>query len=287
MEDDKEITEEKKEIINNINEIFLLVLNLFETIFNQSNEGYKNINKLYLPIINEVYQQMEIELVNFIINKFLFYFLFILGDEEQEQFKKVEENIIKIIKLSCDISYDNSYNSSIESLNQICINELFNICKYKSDEEILENIKNEKIKINKDKYIHNHIKIGKICTVLLIQKIIEILKKFREDEIKSGDMPLSRGRIKEIVNLLENVKNLEIFPNINMLEKDEKEEEKKEDITVFDVIRKTKKIHLFYIQPVLNDFIDTKEKDIKNLVKDIFIEITNIIGMPKLTNFNK
>ena len=287
MEDDKEITEEKKEIINNINEIFLLVLNLFETIFNQSNEGYKNINKLYLPIINEVYQQMEIELVNFIINKFLFYFLFILGNEEQEQFKKVEENIIKIIKLSCDISYDNSNNSSIESLNQICINELFNICKYKSDEEILENIKNEKIKINKDKYIHNHIKIGKICTVLLIQKIIEILKKFREDEIKSGDMPLSRGRIKEIVNLLENIKNLEIFPNINMLEKDEKEEEKKEDITVFDVIRKTKKIHLFYIQPILNDFIDTKEKDIKNLVKDIFIEITNIIGMPKLTNFNK
>ena len=113
------------------------------------------------------------------------------------------------------------------------------------------------------------------------------MKKFREDEIKSGDMPLSRGRIKEIVNLLENVKNLEIFPNINMLEKDEKEEEKKEDINVFDVIRKTKKIHLFYIQPVLNDFIDTKEKDIKNLVKDIFIEITNIIGMPKLTNFNK
>ena len=171
-------------------------------------------------------------------------------------------------------------------MNQICINELFNICKYKSDEEILENIKKEKIIINKDKYIHNHIKIGKICTVLLIQKINEILKKFREDEIKSGDMPLNRGRIKEIVNLLENIKNLEIFPNINTLEKDEKEEEKK-DITVFDVIKKTKKLHLFYIQPILNDLIDTKEKEIKNLVKEIFIEITNIIGLPKLTNFTK
>ena len=79
-----------------------------------------------------------------------------------------------------------------------------------------------------------------------------------------------------------------ILPFLKLELKEEKEKNNlKEDITVFDVIRKTKKIHLFYIQPVLNDFIDTKEKDIKNLVKDIFIEITNIIGMPKLTNFNK
>ena len=132
---------------------------------------------------------------------------------------------------------------------------------------------------------YNRIKIGKICTSLLIQKTIEILKQFREDEIKSGDMPLSRGRYQEIIILLENVKNLEVYPDINKIEKNEKDEEKKE-VTMFDLASKTKKVHLFYIQPILNDFINTKDQDIKNLVKDIFQDITTIIGIPNLTSYN-
>jgi hypothetical protein len=285
LENDNKIKEEQNKIINNnINEILLLVLDLFETIFNQSLEGYESINKVYLPIVTEVYQQMEIELINFIINKLLFYLLFILDNEEQEEFKKIEDKSIKIIKLGCDISYSNKSN---ESLNQINIKELLNICKYKSNEELLENINNEKLKIHKDKYINYHIKIGKICTTLLIQKIIEILKKFREDEIKSGEEPLSRERYVEIINLLQNVKNLEIYPDFNIIEKNEKEEKNKKEVTVFDIVSKTKKLHLFYIQPILNDFIDTKDKDIKNLVKEIFTDITDILGIPKLENLNK
>lgn len=50
---------------------------------------------------------------------------------------------------------------------------------------------------------------------------------------------------------------------------------------------KSKKIHLFYLQPILNDFIDTKEKEVKNLVKEIFKEITNVIAMPELKSFGK
>ena len=140
--------------------------------------------------------------------------------------------------------------------------------------------------INMDKYINNKIKVGKIFAHLAIQKIIEILKKFSDDEIKSGDMPLSRVRIKEIVDLLENIKNLEIFPDINIIEKNENKNNEKNEITVFDVLSKTKKIHLFYLQPILNDFFDTKEKEIKNSVKEIFLKITEIIGMPKLGELN-
>ena len=284
---DDEMNEEKKEMINNICEIFSLILDLFETIFKQSINGFQEIDKSYLIIITEIYQKMEIEIVNFIINKLLFYILFILGDEDQDIFKKIEEKIIKVIKLSCDISYNSNNNSPPNSLNQVCINELFEVCRYKSNEEILSKIKDDKIKIDKDKYIKNQIKIGKICTHLLIQKLIDLLKAFREDEIKSGDMPLSRTRIQEISTLLQNAKTLDVFPNINSIEKDEKEEIKNEEITVYDVVSKGKKIHLFYLQPILIDFIDTKEKDIKNLVKEIFEEITNIIGMPKLNDFGK
>ena len=286
---DDEIKEGKKETINNIYDIFFIILDLFEIIFNQSIEGFESINKLYLPVINEVYQQMEIQSINYIINKLLFYILFILGDEDQDIFEKIEEKIIKVIKLSCDISYNNPINNvSNDYLNQICINELMEVCRYKTNEEILSNIKNEKIKINKDKYINNQIKIGKICTTLLIQKMIELLKKFREDEIKLGDMPLNRVRIQEVVILLQNVKTLEVFPNINVFDEDKDDiKDINKDITFFDVASKSKKIHLFYLQPILNDFIDTKEKEVKNLVKEIFKEITNVIAMPELKSFGK
>lgn len=85
---DDEIKEGKKETINNIYDIFFIILDLFEIIFNQSIEGFESINKLYLPVINEVYQQMEIQSINYIINKLLFYILFILGDEDQDILKK-------------------------------------------------------------------------------------------------------------------------------------------------------------------------------------------------------
>ena len=288
---DDEIKEGKKETINNIYDILFIILDLFEIIFNQSIEGFESINKVYLPVINEVYQQMEIQSINYIINKLLFYILFILGDEDQDIFEKIEEKIIKVIKLSCDISYNNPINNvSNDYLNQICVNELMEVCRYKTNEEILNNIKNEKIKIkiNKDKYINNQIKIGKICTTLLIQKMIELLKKFREDEIKLGDMPLNRVRIQEVVVLLQNVKSLEVFPNINVFDEDKDDKnDKNKDITFFDVASKSKKIHLFYLQPILNDLIDTKEKEVKSLVKEIFKEITNVIAMPKLKSFGK
>jgi hypothetical protein len=287
---DDEIKEGKKEIINNIYEIFTLTLDLFEIIFKQSVEGFDEIKKSYLPFINEVYQQMEIESISFIINKLVFYILFILGDEDPEIFEKLKEKIINVIKLCCEISYNNDSikNISPDILNQICLTELFELCRYRSNEEILSNIKSDKIKINKDKFVNNKIKIGKICTKFLIQKMIKLLNRYREDEISLGDLPMSRARTKEIIILLQNIKKLEVFPNINLIDSDGEEKENnienKEEITVFDIVSKTKKIHLFYLQPILNDFINTKEKDIRNLIREVFQQITNIIGMPKLSD---
>ena len=284
---EEEIKEDKNELINDIYEFFISILDLFESIFNQHVLGFKSISQEYYPLINEVYNLMEIDSIQFIINKLLFYILFIFGDKDENIYKIIEERIFKLIKLICDTpnTTNNENNLSLPSLNNVCINELLKICQYKSNEEIMNEINDKKI-INMDKYINNKIKVGKIFAHLAIQKIIDILKKFREDETKSGDMPLSRVRIKEIVDLLENIKNLEIYPEINIIEKKENYKNEKKEITVFDVLSKTKKIHLFYLQPILNDFFDTKEKEIKNSVKDIFLKITDIIGMPKLGELN-
>ena len=193
---------------------------------------------------------------------------------------------MKLIILICD-SLNNSNNNDIfpTSLNQFCINELLKICQYKSAEEIISQINNKKI-INLDKYIDKQIKVSKMLANLVIQKIIEILKKFREDEIRSGGMPLSRIRIKEIVDLLNNIKEMEILLDINLIEDDEVKKEKQEDNTIFNILSKTKKIHLFYLQPILNDFIDIKEEDIRKVVKEIFQKISDILQIPKLKNLN-
>ena len=100
-------------------------------------------------------------------------------------------------------------------------------------------------------------------------------------------MPLNRGRIIEIISLLTNVKELEVYPDFNVSEKDEIHNNKNEFMIMNDMIMKSKKIHLFYIQPILNDFIYSKENSIKGLVKDIFNEIANIIRLPKLIDFDE
>ena len=120
---------------------------------------------------------------------------------------------------------------------------------------------------------------------MIIQKAIVNLKKFREEEKKMGDMPLNRGRIYEIISLLTNLKKLEIYPCFNDLNKEEFKVKQNKEVNEYDFISKSKKLHLFYIQPILSDFIYSKENSIKSLIKEIFNEITNIINLPKLIDF--
>jgi hypothetical protein len=86
---------------------------------------------------------------------------------------------------------------------------------------------------------------------------------------------------------LNNVKELEIFPHFYELKTAKFKKEEEKEINTLNIISENKKIHLFYIQPILNDFIFCKENSIKSLVKDIFNEFANIINLPKLINFDE
>lgn len=195
--------------------------------------------------------------------------------------------IITIIKFTCE-NYGNNINNyfSQKSLDGDVMNKLLKICQYKSNEEIIENMDNNQ-KINLDKYLNFKIKIAKICSKILIQKTIEILKRYRDDEKKSGNMPLNKERIKDLFDLLNSLKNLELFPNINWLDIEEDEEKEKENLNIFDLLSKTKKMHLIYLQPILYDFIYTKEEEIKDIVKTIFEEIEKLMEIPNFNDFYK
>ena len=60
---------------------------------------------------------------------------------------------------------------------------------------------NEK-NINPEDYVKIKIKIVKMCILILIKRCKETLKKFLDDEIKSGSMPFSRSRLEK--NYLKN-----------------------------------------------------------------------------------
>ena len=55
---------------------------------------------------------------------------------------------------------------------------------------------NEK-NINPEDYVKIKIKIVKMCILILIKRCKETLKKFLDNEIKSGSMPLSRNRLEK------------------------------------------------------------------------------------------
>ena len=163
-----------------------------------------------------------------------------------------------------------------------------------------------------------------MCTPILIKRLEGVLKKFLEDEMKSGDMPLSRNRINEMKEILEKIKNLDLYPDFisifnernnntllnnnntennnnnndvdktnnnsnNIINNDKNnnniENKNINNVTILDVISKSKKIHLFFLQPILSDFILTKEKEIKILIRDIFQEISKCIGLSEIKLF--
>ena len=73
------------------------------------------------------------------------------------------------------------------------------------------------------------------------------------------------------------IKNLEIYPNFNNF--DDNKKNSNEIIKLTDIIIKSKKAHLFLLQPVLSEFIITKEKEIKLIIRDIFKQISNQMGV--------
>ena len=46
-----------------------------------------------------------------------------------------------------------------------------------------------------------------------------------------------------------------------------------------DVVAQSKKAHLFFLHPILAEFITTKETDIKMIIRDIFKLISTQMGI--------
>ena len=171
-----------------------------------------------------------------------------------------------------------STNSSLQSsISKVCISNLFELCKFKTENNLKREI-NEK-NINPDDYVKIKVKIAKMCTPILIKRCKETLKKFLDDEIKSGSMPLSRSRLEDIKFVLEKLKVLEVYPDYIYVDEKDLNEKKNKEKDMMDFILLKKKSHLISLLPLLSEFITTKENEIKILVKQIFRIISEELGI--------
>ena len=266
---------------NNLNEIFSSLISSYDLIFNQT--SYQNIQKNYKENLIKSIQEMEIDIIQFIVKILLPHSLYIN--------KELQMKLLNLLDMGSNFNYSNSNNSNYNSSNgnnndtssisKVCISNLFELCRYKNKDDLIKELNsNNNNSITNNDYINIKIKIAKMCTPILIKRCKEILKKYMEDEIKSGSMPLSRSRLEDCKFVLEKLKDLEIFPN------DENEDNVKEnnnnnknndDIKV--LINKKRKSHLINLLPLLSDFITTKENEIKIIVKEMFKIIAEQLGI--------
>ena len=306
---------------NNNEEIWLKLIEFFESIFRQSLIGFCSVHRIYQQDLIKCSVDIEIQIINFNVN--------ILIPKSFYLSESIQSKLLNLLDLGCNLEYS-SYNNNLFEIRKICILNLFDLCQYHTESEI-KRLNQDKInEENFEHFIKIKIKISKMCTPILIKRLEGVLKKFLEDEMKSGDMPLSRNRINEMKEILEKIKNLDLYPdfmsefnekknnnnlfinnnkneknNINNNKNDDKkinninnnninndnynnnsiENKNINNITILDVISKSKKIHLFFLQPILSDFILTKEKEIKILIRDIFQEISKCIGLSEIKFF--
>ena len=101
---------------------------------------------------------------------------------------------------------------------------------------------------------------GKELTQRILPVLIErckiLLTKFATEEKLMGQMPLPKGRLLEILEILNWLKSLEVPPEV--------------------LQRPGPKAHLIELFPQLCELISAKELELKEKLKEVFLEITKV-----------
>ena len=238
---------------------------LFNEILNNENKNKdKDINDQNIIEFIKINENLEISIINFIINN-LFIKSYLLKED-------IRDKILSLLLYDKSTKEKNNNSFSINDLN---IKSLFEICKSKSKEEI----KNEIIKKNKNKdsnfdnYIEKYLEmrnnITKNCIPLLIKKSKEEMKNYLNKIKEKKEIEIEEEKIKYI---LINLKELNYIYN--------KEDEEIYTNHIMKECLKSQKGHLFMLHLILTEFIQvTNNKDIINIIKDIFKVISDELGI--------
>ena len=255
----------------NSEDLIKKVIEFYQIISNQIINEMKSLNEIsFIKEIKDIYNKVHQSIIMSLFKE-LMPIIYAHIYEKDEILKNIENKLLKIIYVGCykinEISKDNIDKIINESINKIFVINLFSICKYQSNEEILDTIKKTKLKnIDEKKFLSKFINLKKKCISLLITKLNEILKEFKNDYEKKKD---------EIKLILNEIKNLEIFPEFI---------EKNNDDDLNIEFLSNKKIHFFYLYQNILELLPLEDKDIQLLIKEIMIQVYEIFHnkIPKL-----
>jgi hypothetical protein len=149
---DLEVKEDKSDIESDntlhvdVNNIWEATINCFETIFKQSEGGYKNITRTLLEELLKSCQEMEIQIINFIVNGLL--------PNSLKIPKEMQIKLLTLLDMGSNFDYNifnlNTQSSSSSSnISRVCISNLFELCKFRSEESLRKGKNELKLKIFK------------------------------------------------------------------------------------------------------------------------------------------
>lgn len=246
----------------NSDDLIIKIIEFYDYISNQIINELKIINEIsFIKELKDLYNKV-LQSVIVSLSKELAPIIYAYIYEKDEILTNIENKLLKIIQEGCykinEISKDNIDKIINESINNTFIINLFSICKYQSNEEILEQISKSKLKnIDEKNFLAKYKNLKKKCISLLITKLNEILKEYKNDYEKKKE---------EIKFILNEIKNLEIFPEF--IEKNNDDESK-------DFIN-NKKIHILYLYQNIIELLPIENKDIQLLIKDIMRQAFDI-----------
>ena len=254
--------------------IFDKLIILFNELLNENQNIYQNTNKNYNDEMNKICQEIETSIIDFIINN-LFQKSFFMDE-------KFKNKILSLFEI--EPSEQNNIKNQICSsfpIHKLTLNSLFRICKFKKKEEINKDLEkifiynnykktNGNFEIDKivEKYNEVKINIAKKSMPLLLQKCKEELKNYLKNIKNNNENEQKNERIKFILN---NLKDMDYIFN--------EEDEKKYNNLIMKDCLKSKKGHLFMLHLIFGEFITVQNKEIINIIQDIFKVISQEIGL--------
>ena len=250
-------------------DILLNIIDFYQKLIEQIIKELSVINEsLFIKEIIEIYNKLMQIVINYLFIELLPLIFAYLYKKENE----LENILTKLTKILIQIG-SNKINNNIkdnidkkinESSYKIFITNLFSICEYQSKQEILDIINKSKLKnIKEEEFIKKFIQFKIKLTTLLITKLNENLKEYKDD---------FENKKEEIIFLLNKINSLEVFPELVEMKDNnfnDNEDNKEKNIK--------RKIHIFYLYQNIIELLSVENKDMHILIKDIMIKAFDII----------
>ena len=229
--------------------------NLYQDLDKEENELNKENNEINNSII-ESNKHIQKNIINLIMN--------ILLPNSGNISPNIQQKILNLF----DISDKNNEeeNKKLFSLDHMNTDNLFNICNYQSEEDLLKIYDKSEDKESISKYVEIKKDISKKFLPILFNNCEKEINNFIEEE-KNGK---ENKELKErLISILDGLKNLDSFcAELDFIDK-------KNELFISCI--KNKKGHLFILQKYFNKLILTKDENVKKKLFEVYEEIARQI----------